>query len=243
MRIAVAAVACALVGAQPASAAIELTESTITSEGSSIRALVAEDLSGSANLVRLSKAHRRFPGEPETHFSIKDLGAGVANTPQGCRYETTYRQVECPYAAYDTIIVATGAGDDDVSSQLPLPNLRQKQILSSRTRVPPLHVFLGDGADGFMGPPHNRSSAAVFGESGRDEIVGGPGNELLHGGRGKDDVAGRGGKDVLFGGPGRDRLGGELGKGAILLGGKGRDLCMVSSRRDRVRGCERYQPF
>jgi Ca2+-binding RTX toxin-like protein len=77
-----------------------------------------------------------------------------------------------------------------------------------------------------------RRSVEVYGEAGRDTLVGGPGNDRLDGGAGHDVLRGGDGNDVLLGGGGNDRLIGgngfdQLVGGAgfrdVLLGGNGHD--------------------
>jgi Ca2+-binding RTX toxin-like protein len=62
----------------------------------------------------------------------------------------------------------------------------------------------------------------LFGEGGRDTLVGGPGDDILRGGRGDDELLGGPGADALGGGLGADRLSGGDG-GDVLHGGTGRD--------------------
>lgn len=57
--------------------------------------------------------------------------------------------------------------------------------------------------------------AQVWGGQGKDEILGGGGNDCLSGGNGKDDIEGRAGNDLLKGGNGKDWLDG--GDGEDLL--------------------------
>lgn len=234
--ILLAATCASVVPVANANASLGLTETTISSSTRTFRALQIDDLAGGPNAVRLGRAY----GGETTHFSIDDPVAGVANVPAGCRLDTTVKEVECPFASYDTIVVNAGGGNDNVSSHLELANLQLKHLISSN-RVPPLIIRLGAGNDVFYGDDDAPTSAAVLGQGGRDRIDGNDGNDLLVGGPGRDRISGGGGRNILFGGPGQDSLtGGSTGGGSFMLGGPGRDRCGITSGKDRVRSCERY---
>ena len=97
------------------------------------------------------------------------------------------------------------------------------------------------------------SKAHLNGGSGKDDLEGTFGHDLLLGGSGSDELRGQNGSDVLQGGPGNDRLVGGLGPDKLrgqagndrlygnqdrdhADGGSGRkDLC----RTERQRQCER----
>lgn len=89
-------------------------------------------------------------------------------------------------------------------------------------------VFGTTGDDVLVcGPGKN----VVVGRGGRDIIIGGDGDDVIFGGDdddvvigggGNDKLAGGGGHDIILGGDGDDMLIGELGDD-VLFGGKGRD--------------------
>jgi Ca2+-binding RTX toxin-like protein len=81
-------------------------------------------------------------------------------------------------------------------------------------------VFGGAGNDTLYG-------VRLFGESGMDDLNGGPGDDYLDGGDDADLLKGEGGSDLIFGGGGNDRLVGGGGDDA-LDGGAGDDFLDAS---------------
>jgi Ca2+-binding RTX toxin-like protein len=65
----------------------------------------------------------------------------------------------------------------------------------------------------------------LFGDAGRDKLVGGTASESLHGGPGADVLRGGPSLDLLAGNDGNDRLDGGPGNDR-MNGGKGRDHCV-----------------
>ena len=65
-------------------------------------------------------------------------------------------------------------------------------------------VQLGAGDDQFDGS--KGAAVKVFGENGKDFLMGGQGMDLLSGGSGADRIVGKGGSDTLFGGAANDRF-------------------------------------
>ena len=91
-----------------------------------------------------------------------------------------------------------------------------------RSQVSQIEAWLCDGNDHFHVNGNVNTPMTVFGGAGRDHLMGGRGNDVLHGGSGRDDLDGGRGDDVLYGGSGRDNLDGGRGRD-ILFGGSGRD--------------------
>lgn len=92
-------------------------------------------------------------------------------------------------------------------------------------------VFVGggSGSDRLVAPRRYEVSALVGGP-GDDEILGGPGFDLIAGGPGRDDITARGGGDIVALGDGeRDRAD----------CGKGRDFVTSDRKKDQLSGCER----
>lgn len=73
----------------------------------------------------------------------------------------------------------------------------------------------------------------LYGDGGRDVLVGGSGADMLFGGAGNDVIFGGAGDDVLFGEAGRDRLFGGAGDD-MLLGNHGRDRLWGEGGADRL---------
>lgn len=75
--------------------------------------------------------------------------------------------------------------------------------------------------------------AELFGEDGKDHLVGSLRDDLLVGGNGNDLLEGGGGNDLLSGSDGNDRLQGGDGDD-VLIGGPGRDVFRGGAGADRV---------
>jgi hypothetical protein len=74
----------------------------------------------------------------------------------------------------------------------------------------------------------------IKGLRGNDIICGGAGNDVLRGGKGKDQLYGEAGNDKLYGDQQNDRLDG----GSESNGKKGKDRCNGGPGRDRAKKCE-----
>ena len=107
-------------------------------------------------------------------------------------------------------------------------------------------AFTGAGSGLFDSP--TRSSATVYGESGKDFLVGGAGPDILDGGSGPDTLYGFRGPDILTGGPGVDELDGMGGNDEIdaidgrresVECGKGKDLAAIDLS-DEDSNCESF---
>jgi Ca2+-binding RTX toxin-like protein len=75
----------------------------------------------------------------------------------------------------------------------------------------------------------------IIGGPGNDKIVGGPGNDILIGGPGDDKIVGGAGNDILIGGPGDDTLIGGEGNDRIV-GGAGNDTLIGGPGGDKLTG-------
>ena len=81
------------------------------------------------------------------------------------------------------------------------------------------------------------SVAGAWAGVGRDQLLGGAGDDVLEGGPGDDELYGEDGDDVLDGGLGADRLYGGLGDD-VLRAGLGRDTCDGGPGSDTASSCE-----
>jgi len=71
----------------------------------------------------------------------------------------------------------------------------------------------------------------VSGDSGKDEIYGGPGNDVIYGNRYEDTIRGGVGNDLIDGGDGDDTITGSAGND-FLVGGDGSDRIVGSAGHD-----------
>lgn len=78
---------------------------------------------------------------------------------------------------------------------------------------------------------------SVYGNGGRDRIVGGPSNEMIWGGAGDDELLGGKGDDKLYGEGGEDYLDGGSGDD-LLVGGNDADLLKGRDGDDTLYGGE-----
>src|SRR3990167_5630110 len=81
------------------------------------------------------------------------------------------------------------------------------------------------------------SGSPIFGTSGNDNLVGGPGNDLIFGFEGKDSIEGNDGNDCIVGGEGNDKLKGNKGQD-VILGGEGDDKIQGNNETDELFGGE-----
>jgi large repetitive protein len=81
-----------------------------------------------------------------------------------------------------------------------------------------IRIHLCDGNDLASVAGDITTSAAIYGDGGKDHINGGGGNDVLVGGLGDDMIDGGGGNDVLVGGLGNDRLVGNVGNDILVAG-------------------------
>lgn len=103
-------------------------------------------------------------------------------------------------------------------------------------------VILNGSDDVYDGREGSIIAGRIFGDAGRDILLGGRGHEFLHGGTGDDQIDGGAGDDQLFGEDGDDTIDGGDGNDTIvpgagldvLDGGAGRDLLNYVRFRDDV---------
>jgi hypothetical protein len=216
------------VTAGTADASMQLSLSTGHSSTRTFRDLHAVNSTSEADVASVSQSG--------TDVVIND-SVGISSFPADC-HRVLATAVACPQSGYDDVAFFTGAGNDVVTSELPIyPNLTIDQIAG-----PDLAVFvnatLGPGRDRFVG---GVGTDAAAGGPGRDRLVGGNGNDLFNGNTGDDRIFGGRGTDEMFGNAGRDRLVAGPGVPDYMLAGKGRDTCVAHEGRDRVAGCERVR--
>lgn len=82
-------------------------------------------------------------------------------------------------------------------------------------------------------------AATTSGEDGDTQLLGGEGNDQIHGGVGDDLLKGEQGDDVLFGGAGDDLLKGGSGKD-VIFGGAGNDILQGGEGNDILAGGAGY---
>lgn len=224
------------ISAEASGAFVAVEESTVEGPGGQpLRALLLTDVVGVSNRIQISP-HFRDPllVSISEHSPVSVLGPA----PQGCQAEsnTANRHVHCPIADYDVLLITLGAGGDNLDVGIPYPRLTRKQLRAGKLPVF-MDVALGAGNDDFT-PGTGAGTNFVRGQGGRDTISGGAANDILLGGAGRDKLFGSGGKDLLIGGKGPDAINGGRGVPDLMIGGRGRDLCVAQDRADRVGGCE-----
>ena len=94
----------------------------------------------------------------------------------------------------------------------------------NRAQISEIVFYGGSGDDRFR----NETNIGVqaFGQLGDDLLIGGSGNDVLHGGLGEDRLGGKDGNDILDGGDQAD----------LLFGGQGNDILNGSFGNDRLVG-------
>lgn len=100
-------------------------------------------------------------------------------------------------------------------------------------------------------PGEDAPGRTLNGTSGRDDITGGLGNDLISGRGGRDDLNGAGGNDTIFGGAGRDDITGGLGNDVLqgdagndeLSGGEGDDSLIGGAGNDELYGGQGRDTF
>ena len=140
--------------------------------------------------------------------------AVTAAVVEGALQVTGTRKADAVYvglgASADVIVVRAGAAARVIGS-------------FARTDLPDGVVVSGAaGNDRIFVDAFARVPAVLLGGTGRDWLVGGPGDDVLDGGAGNDRLFGGDGDDLLDGGAGGDKLDGGAGDDS-LCGGVGKD--------------------
>jgi Ca2+-binding RTX toxin-like protein len=146
-------------------------------------------------------------------------GYMTKSPPTGCNFARSRMLAVCPLSGVDALELQMGPSGDYVEVADPLPV--------------PLTVYLGAGADKFVG---NAEQDTCYGQgTRRNRCVGGPGNDVcISGPQNSDCVGGKGndfcetstGSDGCWGGPGAD----------VCHMGPGEDGCHGGPGNDRLYG-------
>ena len=124
-----------------------------------------------------------------------------------------------------SLTIITGDGKDNVALGSPgtVRTNGGNDLVRLQGNSGPLTVFLGDGHDSAVWAwPFNASDYTVFGGPGNDYIEGGNSTRFADEGVGNQSLFGEAGKDTLVGGVGADLLNGGDGDDQII-GGSGAD--------------------
>lgn len=147
------------------------------------------------------------------------------------------------FGGYGTDAIYGGAGDDRILADEPSHEVSASDWAAAGGDVSALDVFDADPAEvpGNLGQSGNDN---VWGGPGRDSLDGGGGDDVLFGEWGGDGLNGGHGDDVLEGGHGDDSLRGGYGADRLyggehmdsLFGGEGDDVLDGGDSDDRLRG-------
>ena len=154
-------------------------------------------------------------------------GGGGADQMRGGAGDDTY----VVDSAGDTILELAGDGKDTVSSSIDYTlgaNLENLHLLVGG------RVGRGNALDNLI-LGSSQTGTVLYGEGGKDTILGSLGNDRLNGGPGHDQLRGSNGDDTILGGSGNDKLFGENGNDT-LLGGAGNDWLDGAAGRDIYTG-------
>ena len=161
----------------------------------------------------------------QVQFRLSDDGANdevidvqtIASAPGDCFYVVDPTWVSCPGhaqmradlgAGNDTVFTARdcftgyvinlgdGTNENDFNTGCPVP--------ASAT------VTSGSGDDTLRGGPAGTTTTIAAG-GGADDVIGGDGNDTIHGDEGADDLDGNGGNDQVLGEGGPDAIRGDAG--------------------------------
>lgn len=123
----------------------------------------------------------------------------------------------------DEIIIRGGSKNDTITIQSLDPEFSGK-----------ITVFAGAGHDRVNATAIS-AALQMYGEDGRDTLLGGSGDDSLFGGADRDSLNGGAGHDLLFGEASRDTLSGGVGNDT-LDGGGDRDTLLGQSGNDELHG-------
>lgn len=163
------------------------------------------------------------------HFSLRFGNAGSDRL-----FGTPSHDKICGLAGDDTIHL--GGGPDvaygDMCGNASPPESDSTSIASISAAPPPNGAA---GKDNLVGGTGNDQ---LYGGWGNDRVVGGSGDDALYGGVGRDRLVGGPGSNIYRGGPGKDSMNARNGAEDLVDCGAGRDTARVD-RIDFVKGCEK----
>lgn len=140
----------------------------------------------------------------------------------------------------DTVVINTGAGDDNVQV-----SQRTNGVLDVTINGQPYEITLGagqqlgvrtgDGNDIIQAATNVNVAMDVRGGDGNDTITTGQGRDRVDGGLGNDNIQTRGGRDDVFGNAGNDTI--DAGDGNdVVYGGDGNDTLRGGRGNDYLEG-------
>jgi streptogramin lyase len=143
----------------------------------------------------------------------------------------------------NNVLIVTGTSGNDViiierqpRSGGQLRVVRNGHVLVSLIPPVPRIVAFGlEGNDKIIVSASFSQPATLFGDAGKDQLVGGRGNDQLDGGDGNDVIVGGGGNDTILGDSGNDVVNGGVGDD-LLLGGDGNDVLDGALGNDHLYG-------
>lgn len=200
---------------------------------------------------------------------VAGIGLDQSLWPQaagaGCVRESRnhdYVKIFCPAAGVTAIVVATGDGDDRVTTEAELPTSVDAGAGDDWVEHygAAATIRLGDGDDQLGGGKKAQTRLTVSGGAGDDDLGcgddnratpvkgarildGGAGKDRICGGRADDRLDGGAGNDKVFAGEGDDKLDGDAGDDMLrgdddndtIVGGRGEDEIEGGSGKDTIR--------
>ncbi|MFL7903374.1 Ig-like domain-containing protein [Azospirillum argentinense] len=204
-------------------------EGTTLAEADLIRAIEERTVAGSASRSDLSSGGARFLGtlSQQTPVLLRTLAFAASGTPGGAVHVAgTAQEAGLPTAL---VIDTTGVAGP---LTIQLDHVAFAAVIGSATLTGgegnqvvygdsgAQSMLLGPGDDFLSGGGGNDTVAST---SGNDTLYGDAGNDLMHGGDGDDLMNGGSENDTMGGGTGRDTMGGGTGND-ILFGENGDDI-------------------
>ncbi|AIB15258.1 hypothetical protein ABAZ39_25530 (plasmid) [Azospirillum argentinense] len=204
-------------------------EGTTLAEADLIRAIEERTVAGSASRSDLSSGGARFLGtlSQQTPVLLRTLAFAASGTPGGAVHVAgTAQEAGLPTAL---VIDTTGVAGP---LTIQLDHVAFAAVIGSATLTGgegnqvvygdsgAQSMILGPGDDFLSGGGGNDTVAST---SGNDTLYGDAGDDLMHGGDGDDLMNGGSENDTMGGGGGRDTMGGGTGND-ILFGENGDDI-------------------
>ncbi|MGY0778092.1 Ig-like domain-containing protein [Azospirillum argentinense] len=204
-------------------------EGTTLAEADLIRAIEERTVAGSASRSDLSSGGARFLGtlSQQTPVLLRTLAFAASGTPRGAVHVAgTAQEAGLPTAL---VIDTTGVAGP---LTIQLDHVAFAAVIGSATLTGgegnqvvygdsgAQSMILGPGDDFLSGGGGNDTVAST---SGNDTLYGDAGHDLMHGGDGDDLMNGGSENDTMGGGTGRDTMGGGTGND-ILFGENGDDI-------------------